>query len=131
MPMITVEADVSVGSLVAAAAQLSEPELSQLTSEVLLLQARRRARTLPAEEAALLQAINDRPPASVQNRFDELVAKRDAETLGPEQYAELLDLTKQAEAFDVARVEALTKLADLRGVRLTDLMRDLQIAPST
>ncbi len=35
---------------------------------------------------------------------------------------------KQVEAFDVARVEALAKLAALRGVTLAELMRHLEIA---
>jgi hypothetical protein len=64
----------------------------------------------------------------VQRRYTELIAKRDAETLREAEYAELLCLTKQAEAFDVARVEALARLAALRGVTLVELMRHLEIA---
>jgi hypothetical protein len=72
--------------------------------------------------------INSRLPEDVQRRYAELIAKRDAETLGDEEHQELLRLTKQVEAFDVARVEALSQLASRRGVTLSALMRQLEIA---
>jgi hypothetical protein len=71
--------------------------------------------------------INGRLPEDVQRRYDELIAKRDAETLSDAEHAELLRLTKQVEAFDVARVEALSQLAARRGVTLSALMRQLGI----
>jgi hypothetical protein len=77
----------------------------------------------------LLLQTNGRLPADVQRRYDELIAKRDTETLSKAEYAELLQLTKQAEAFDVARVEALSKLAAHRGVTLSTLMDQLEMTP--
>ena len=130
MPTINIQADVSVDVLVKAAEQFSETELRQFTSEVLALNAKRTAPNVTQEEAELLLHINGRLPEDVQRRYDELIAKRDAETLGDEEHEELLRLTKQVEAFDVARVEALSKLASRRGVTLSALMRQLEIAPS-
>src|SRR5918996_1427049 len=116
MPTINIQADVSVDVLVKAAEQLSETELRRFTSQVLALNAKRTAPSVTQEEAELLGHINSRLPEDVQRRYDELMAKRDAETLGDTEHAELLQLTKQAESFDVARVEALSKLAVYRGV---------------
>lgn len=127
MPTITIQADVSVDVLVKAAEQLSETALRQFTAQVLALNAKRTAPSVTQEEAALLVHINGRLPEDVQRRYDELRAKRDAETLGDADHAELLQLTKQVEAFDVARVEALSKLAARRGVTLSALMRQLGI----
>jgi hypothetical protein len=127
MPTIHIQADVSVNMLVQAAAQLSAGELQQFTAQLLALTAKRMAPSVTQEEAELLVRINSRLPEEVQRRYAELIAKRDAETLSEAEYAELLGLTKQVEAFDVARVEALTKLAALRGVTLAELMRHLEI----
>ena len=71
--------------------------------------------------------INSRLPEDVQRRYDELIAKRDAEMLSDAEYEELLRLTKQVEAFDVARVEALSQLAAHHSVTLSVLMRQLGI----
>jgi hypothetical protein len=127
MPTINIQVDVSVDVLVKAAEQLSETELRQFTLQVLALNAKRTAPSVTQEEAELLLHINGHLPEDVQRRYDELMAKRDAETLGNEEHEELLRLTKQAEAFDVARVEALSKLASRRGVTLSALMRQLGI----
>ena len=43
------------------------------------------------------------------------------------EHEELLRLTKQVEAFDVARIEALSQLAARHGVTLSALMRQLGI----
>ena len=130
MPTINIQANVSVDMLVKAAEQLSETELRQFTSQVLALNAKRTAPNVTQEEAELLLHINAHLPKDVQRRYDELIAKRDAETLGDEEHAELLRLMQHVEAFDVLRVEALSKLASRRGVTLSALMRQLEIAPS-
>jgi hypothetical protein len=129
MPTINIEADVPIDVLVKAVERLQGAELRQFTAQVLALNAKRMAPSVTQEEAALLLHINNPLPADVQRRFDELIVKRDAETLDNEEYAELLRLTQQVEAFNVARLEALAKLASLRGVTLPELMRQLDIRP--
>jgi hypothetical protein len=127
MPTINIQADVSVEMLVKAAEQLSETELRHFTSQILALHAKRTAPSVTQAEAELLVHINGRLPKDVQRRYDELIAKRDAETLSDAEHEELLRLTKQVEAFDVARVEALSQLAAHHGVTLSVLMRQLGI----
>jgi len=78
-------------------------------------------------EAQLLMKINRGVPFDLQRRYDELIEKRRAETLTPDEYAELLRLTAQMEQLNVERVESLCKLADLRKMSLTALMRELGI----
>jgi hypothetical protein len=128
MPTITIHADVSVDVLVKAAEQLSATELRQFTLQVLALNAKRTAPSVAQEEAELLLQINRRLPEDVQRRYDELIAKRDTETLDAAEHTELLQLTQQVEAFDVVRVEALSKLAACRGMTLSALMCQLGIA---
>ena len=67
-------------------------------------------------------------PIERQQRYDQLIAKRDAETLTAEEHVELLQLSQQAEAIDVQRIEALTKLRQLLGATLSDVLQRLQSA---
>lgn len=69
-------------------------------------------------------------PPHIQQRFNELVAKRQAETLTPEELQELLQLTDQIETSDAQRVQYLGELARLRGISLPDLMKELGIHPA-
>ena len=127
MPTINIQADVSVDTLVQAAEQLNESELRQFASQVLALSAKRAAPYVPQAEAQLFTYINRPIPDDIQRRYDELIAQREAETLNDAEYEELLQLTKQVEAFEVARLEALSKLAARRGVTLPALMNQLGI----
>lgn len=122
MPTINLQADVSVDALVKAVAQLREAELHDFTAQILALNAKRTAPSLPHEEAELLLRINGRLPEDLERRYNALLVKRDAETLSEAEYAKLLQYTQQVEAFDVARLEALSSLASRRGVTLTELM---------
>ena len=131
MPTIHIQADVSIETLTQAAAQLSTAELRQFAAQMLALSAQRTAPSVPQEEAELLLHINSRLAEDVQQRYDTLLEKRDAETLSDAEYHELLRLTKQVEAFDVARVEALSKLASLRGITLATLIDQLEISSPT
>ena len=127
MPTINIQADVSIDALVQAAEQLSETELRRFTSQILALNAKRAAPNVTQSEAELLVNITRRLPEETQLRYDDLIAKRDAETLSDTEHDELLRLTMQVEAFDVSRVEALTQLAECRGVPLSVLMHQLGI----
>ncbi|MBC8874194.1 MAG: STAS/SEC14 domain-containing protein [Planctomycetes bacterium] len=131
MPTINIQADVSVDVMVKAAEQLSEEDLGQLTAAVLALRARRSAPSVSMEEAELLRRINARFPNDVQSQYDALIQKRDAETLSEQEYDDLRRLTKETEAFDTSRVEALTQLASVRGVAVSELTRQLQIGEPT
>lgn len=123
MPTIEIAAD----QLLEAARQLPPPELNQLVDRLLAWrgQLQNIAPRLSAAETELLLKINQGFPPAQQQRYDELLEKRDARTLTPEEYQELLALTDQVEAFNVERVQALADLARLRQVSLPEVMRQL------
>ena len=125
MAMVRVEAQVTPGDLLKAVEQLDLPELEQFVAQVIALRARRQAPTLPAAEADLLARINQALPVEIQQRYDELVAKRRAEHLSPEEHAELLRLTDQIEQREAERVQQFGQLAQVRGVSLSRLLHDL------
>lgn len=95
--------------------------------QVIALQAQRKAPSLPQAEAELLLKINQGMPSELQQRYDELISKRRAEILTPEEYEELLYLTEQIEHLEARRMECLAELARLRKTSLTSLMENLRI----
>lgn len=129
MSTIQIKSEVSLDELLNGVEQLSTSELKQFVSQVLVLLARRRAPSMPKDEAELLQKINQGLPPEVQQRFDELTAKRRAETLTPDEYQELLNLIDRIEQSDAKRVEYLAELAQLRNIPIRTLMKELGIRP--
>ena len=124
-----VETPLSSEQLLKAVGQLSSSDLDEFVQRVLVIRAQRKAPHLPQAEAELLVAINRSLPADTQRRYDELMAKRRAEVLTPEDHDELLRLTDEVEAHDTRRVENLVNLAQLRQMTLDQLMEDLGLRP--
>jgi len=87
------------------------------------------APSLPGEEAELLHKINQGLPSDVQQRYDELVGRRRAETLTSAEHRELLALIDRIEQSDAERVQALTELAQLRNISVATLITELGIHP--
>jgi hypothetical protein len=86
-------------------------------------------RSLPRQEAELLQKIN-RSLSQIQwERYDQLVGKRQAETLTPEELDELMALSDQIEAANVRRIKYLAELARLRNTTVSALIVELGIKP--
>jgi hypothetical protein len=130
MSTIQVHVQVSPDELAEAVAQLPPSERDQFINRVLALRVPQMA-ALPQDEAALLLKINQGLPEPVQHRYEELIVQRQAETLTPDEHAELLRLSDQAEQMNAERIAALATLAQLRQTTLPHLMRDLGIDPPT
>lgn len=81
-------------------------------------------------EAQLLEKINLGLPAKRWQRFHDLVALREAETLTAQELEELKQLSEQIEQYNAQRLQLLTQLAKLRGVTLPQIMQQLGIQPA-
>ena len=127
MPTIHLEAQVSADELLDAVEQLAPPELDRFMSKVLALFARSKGPSLPPEEADLLLQINRDLPADLRARLRVLNEKREDGALTEEEHAELLRLNEAVEAFDVERLSNLSRLAQIRGVPLRELLDKLGI----
>lgn len=127
MPIVKVEVQLSSEELLKAVEQLSLLDLEQFISQVLQLAAQRKASSLTQAEAELLLKINQGIPSDTQKYYDELIAKREAETLTTEEHKELLYLTELLEKLQARRIEYMAELARLRGNSLTTLMENLGI----
>lgn len=127
MSTVQIVAQVSPDKLLEAIRQMDLAELDRLVPRVIALRAQRRAPGLPQCESELLTRINQGLPTNVRTRLNELIPKRQSETLTANEHKELLRLIGQSEEAEATRVEALAQLARLRGVSLTTLMHDLGI----
>ncbi len=129
MPVVQVEAQFPTDARLKAVGQLNQADLVPFVFQVIALRARRQASSLPRAASDRLRKINKGVSLDLQARYNELIAKRQAETLTPDEYEELLGLTQQVERLDVRRLEHLAELARLRGTSLTALMENLGIRP--
>ena len=129
MSVVRIETELSFDTLLQAVEQLSILDLEQLMSQVVRVQAKRKAPSLSSDETALMLKINQGLPPETQQRFDELVAKRQAETLTPDELQELIELTDRIEQSDAERMQSLAQLARIRGISLDVLMDTLKIQP--
>ncbi|HYT91046.1 MAG TPA: hypothetical protein VEL76_20205 [Gemmataceae bacterium] len=125
MPTLDVKAHLSTEDLLKAVQQLDLPDLERFVSQVVALRADRVAPCLSQSEADLLQKINRGLPQPLQERYEALAAKRDEETLTPDEQAELIRLSDQMEELAANRVGHLVELARLRKKTLDELLIDL------
>ncbi len=129
MANIQIEAQVSTEELFRAIERLPPGDFANVVERVLLMRADRVATHADQSETILLRQINNGPPVEMQKRFDELVAKREAESISPDELSEFIDLTELIETRDAERLEALNALARSRKMSLANLMTSLGIVP--
>ncbi|MBL7794081.1 MAG: hypothetical protein JNK77_17260 [Saprospiraceae bacterium] len=78
-------------------------------------------------ELELLQKINLGLPADIWVRYAELKEKRQFETLLPDEWTELIDITDRIEVANAQRMPYLIELARLRQISLDQLIQQLDI----
>ncbi len=82
---------------------------------------------LSPEETALFLRINGHLPPEQQGRYEELQAKREAETLTPPEHAELQYYVDLVVTLWDERLQALLALAQLQHIAPQQLMQQLAI----
>lgn len=125
MPAIQLTAELSSEQLLQAVTQLSPRELTTFLKQATALRPPQAEYALSRRESELLLKINQGVPKPLSQRYHELIAKRRAETLTPDEYTELLTLTDQVELADAQRMENLAELARLRHQPLFVVMDEL------
>lgn len=84
--------------------------------------------TLTNDETRLLLTINEGVPIELTDRVATLLAQRDDSGLTAVESSELMQLADEVERRGVERLEALSRLAELRGVSLRELTKALGIS---
>ena len=129
MPTVKIEAQISISDLLEATKQLSQSELEQFIEQILKLKAQRVAPSLSEKESELLIKINQNLPQELQLIYQSLIKKRNQELLTESEYQQLLILTEQVEEHQAQRLEYLAKLAKIRQVSLTSLVKKMGLKP--
>jgi hypothetical protein len=117
----------SVKAILTTVRQMPIAELEELVDQVIAIRAERVAPHLTADEGKLLARINKGLPTEDRNRMRSLIEKRDDETITAEEWRELAALNDQLELLHADRLAALAELANLKGVTLDEVMRQLGI----
>ena len=125
MPTIQIETE----QLLNAALQMPEPEFQRFVNRLFTLKAGARVPTLSERESELLTKINQGLPSELQERLNELIQKRRAETISAKELRELKKLTDEVERLDAGRLELLIELAAMRNVSLRKLIKQLGLKP--
>jgi hypothetical protein len=84
---------------------------------------------LPKIEANLIQKINQSLSQIEWLRYRELIAKRQAETLTPDEQVQLIALSDQIEEANVKRIEYVAELAQVRKTTIPAVMKELGLRP--
>lgn len=82
---------------------------------------------LSKTESDLLREINQGMPATDWQRYNDLIAKRQAETLTTDEQTEFIAISDQQEEANARRMGNLVALARLRRQPVTTVMKDLGI----
>ncbi|MFP4009277.1 MAG: STAS/SEC14 domain-containing protein [Spirulinaceae cyanobacterium] len=127
MPTVKIDAQLSKSDLIQAAQQLSPTELSEFTQEILRLNAQKKVPSLNKKEADLLIEINKGIDPDIHQQYQNLIQKRDLETLSETEYQKLIELTDIVEAYQVQVLENVAQLAQLRQVSFSTLVEQLGI----
>jgi hypothetical protein len=132
MTTVEIPAKVTIEEFFAAVQKLPPQELTELTRRIIALQAQSGLPLLAKdEEQALLETIRGQSLSPErQQRLNALREKSRTEALTPQEHSELLSFVQQVEQQDLTRVEALIKLAQQRGVTLSELLQDLGLEPT-
>ena len=126
---VSPEIQIEVEKVLDGVAQLDTPELEQFLTQVSTLLAQRKATNLSKRETELLLKINQGLSSDLQQQYDALMAKLQADTISPPEHKTLLDLIDQIEQRDADRMKALVELAQLRNLPLETLLNQLGIHP--
>ncbi len=131
IPALEIPVTVTIDRLVDAIEQLPPQELADLVRRVIAIQARRGAPLLAEdEEQTLFSVVEQSLPPADQRRLDVLRQKSREGTLSPAEQAELLAFVQRVERQDLARAEALVRLAQKRQTTVSALLRDLGLEPA-
>ena len=127
----TITVDANLATAYNAAPKIRQKK-AQAAMRRVLQESRKTRPTVPhltPEETALFLRINGHLSLEQQSRYDELCAKREAETLTPEEHKELLHIIDAITTLWTDRLQALLDLAQLRRVSPQQLMQQLAITP--
>jgi hypothetical protein len=119
----------TVNELLRNVIQLPAADFEEFFSKIQLIRSSKSKGDFSDEELKLLDKINSGLPRRQRLRWNYLIARRDSGTIIPAEYEELLQLTETVENFEVKRLQWMSRLAELRGMSLPEVVEFYQIHP--
>ena len=107
--------------------KLNNAELENVLSRISIILARKKAPSLPQQEAKLLGIINQGVDKAILRRHTELTKLMQDGELTENDHKELIQLIAPLELTDAERLQALAELASIRAVTVDELMQQLNI----
>jgi hypothetical protein len=127
MPSINVEVQLSSEQLLQAVEQLTQLNLEQFLSQLVILHTHKKAASLLKNEAKLFLETHEDMTINNNNNnnYEKLINNTEVETLRKEEYQALLYLGEQIDKLQAQRIEYMAELAKIHGISLTKLMEKL------
>ena len=110
-------------------AQAEGLDVSALVHETMAARLREYDPARSLTESDLLARINRGFPDAFWDRYRQLIAKRRAETMTPEEQQEAIGMSDRLEAWHVERLRYLIKLAEMRHVSVDALTHEMGLRP--
>jgi hypothetical protein len=126
---ITKQVDLGLDDILTGISELDTKDLENFMQKIGHLIARRKVASMPERESQLLMRINKAIPATLQKRYEDLLAKNRAESITPIEHEELLKVIDKVEIKNAERLENLIELSRIRNISLDLLMRQLHLYP--
>lgn len=121
------EIDLELEQVIQGMDKLDHIELENILSQISIMLARKKAPSLPKQEAKLLVIINQGVDGSILQRHTKLTELMQEGELTENDHKELIHLIDQLEQADGDRLQALVELASIRAVTVDALMQQLNI----
>jgi hypothetical protein len=118
-----------ISELLQGVGQLSVREFEEFFNKIQSIRIQKIPNSLNDDENKLLRQIKTSVLSTKQVRFNYLIARRDASIITVNEYEELLKLTDDIEKSDTIRLKRMAKLADLKGISLTEALHTFGITP--
>lgn len=128
MAKVQIQTEIEIHKLLT---QLKTSQLEAFLREISALIRRRKAKDKKVLEARLLQRLNEECVLPTQDWQDflHLKDKREAENINDVELTRLTELIKSEEKLRLKRINILGELAEIRGVSLPQLIKELGIFP--
>lgn len=127
METVTVQSRLTRHDLLQAVRQLSHDEFEAFFQDVSALRDRAQAHQLSPAEGDLIETINQTLSPQEQSQYQDLIKKRQAETLTSTEHEQLITLSDRLDELHLQRITALTKLGTIRNKSLPEMMAEFGI----
>lgn len=122
---MAVNLEVTTENLLNAVLQMPEGEFNRFVEKARKL--RQKQQKVSPQEADLINKINTIFTAEKRQRYNELYAKFQNETISEKENKELLKLSGEFEVLNAERLKYIGELANLRGQSLEKVIKDFGI----